>query len=100
MIGVANTLDLPERLLPRIASRLGSRRVTFQPYTRQQLVDIITQRLKDADALGAFDANSITFAARKASLVWLASCMQRSKAVLRLSRLGMSCRLIVRVCSL
>lgn len=26
VIAVANTLDLPERLLPRIASRLGSRR--------------------------------------------------------------------------
>ena len=25
VIGVANTMDLPERLLPRIASRLGSR---------------------------------------------------------------------------
>ena len=40
-------------------------RVTFQPYTRAQLVDIITQRLKDADALEAFDPNAITFAARK-----------------------------------
>ena len=27
VIGVANTMDLPERLLPRIASRLGSRLV-------------------------------------------------------------------------
>lgn len=25
VIGVANTMDLPQRLLPRIASRLGSR---------------------------------------------------------------------------
>lgn len=25
IIGVANTMDLPERLLPRIASRLGGR---------------------------------------------------------------------------
>ena len=29
VIGVANTMDLPERLLPRIASRLGSRSYLF-----------------------------------------------------------------------
>jgi len=31
VIGVANTMDLPERLLPRIASRLGSRSAPSPP---------------------------------------------------------------------
>ena len=43
----------------------GCRRVTFQPYTRQQLVEIVLQRLRDAEAVEAFDENAITFAARK-----------------------------------
>ena len=50
-------------------------RVTFQPYTRAQLVDIITRRLKDADALEAFDPNAITFAARKVASCSAALCM-------------------------
>jgi origin recognition complex subunit 1 len=37
ILGIANTLDLPERLLPKIKSRLGANRVTFQPYTFAQV---------------------------------------------------------------
>ena len=33
VIGVANTMDLPERLLPRIASRLGSRLPHHPPHS-------------------------------------------------------------------
>lgn len=50
VIGVANTMDLPERLLPRIASRLGQRRVQFMPYNKQQIMEIIQSRLKDIPA--------------------------------------------------
>ena len=65
VIGIANTLDLPERLMPRIASRLGSRRVVFQPYKREQLQAIISQRLLDAGVAGAFEENAIKYAASK-----------------------------------
>ena len=65
VIGVANTFDMPERVLPKIASRLGSARVPFQPYTKAQLVTIISQRLIDSDALACFESNSLDFAARK-----------------------------------
>eukprot|EP00854_Cymbomonas_tetramitiformis_P006310 gene6310-7562_t len=37
MIGVANTMDMPDRLLPRIASRMSLHRQSFQPYTFKQL---------------------------------------------------------------
>ena len=67
VIGIANTLDLPERLMPRIASRLGSRRVVFQPYRREQLQAIVARRLADAGVTGAFDENAIKYAASKAS---------------------------------
>eukprot|EP01083_Nonionella_stella_P060267 157475_1 len=36
VIGIANTMDLPERLLPRVSSRLGTQRVVFKPYARHQ----------------------------------------------------------------
>ncbi len=65
VIGIANTLDLPERLMPRIASRLGSRRVVFQPYKREQLQAIVSQRLIDAGVAEAFEGNAIKYAASK-----------------------------------
>ncbi|KAK9805893.1 hypothetical protein WJX73_002145 [Symbiochloris irregularis] len=65
VIGVANTFDMPERVLPKIASRLGSARVPFQPYTKVQLATILQKRLADVDAAAAFEPNSIDFASRK-----------------------------------
>jgi origin recognition complex subunit 1 len=41
VIGIANTMDLDERLLKRIASRLGLTKIQFKPYTKEQLVSII-----------------------------------------------------------
>ena len=67
VIGIANTLDLPERLMPRIASRLGSRRVVFQPYRREQLQAIVAARLADAGVTDAFEENAMKYAASKAS---------------------------------
>jgi origin recognition complex subunit 1 len=46
VIAVANTMDLPERILnPKVASRLGMTRITFKPYTDKQLVEIVHSRL-------------------------------------------------------
>lgn len=47
IIAVANTMDLPERVLTnKIASRLGLRRIQFVGYTFQQLGEIIRNRLE------------------------------------------------------
>ncbi|KAF5212716.1 putative origin recognition complex subunit [Clavispora lusitaniae] len=47
IIAVANTMDLPERLLSnKISSRLGLRRIQFVGYTYEQLGQIIKQRLE------------------------------------------------------
>ncbi|TGZ75280.1 hypothetical protein CRM22_000467 [Opisthorchis felineus] len=46
VLAIANTMDLPERLLhPRVASRLGLTRLTFAPYSHEQLVHIVQSRL-------------------------------------------------------
>ena len=65
MIGVANTMDLPERLLPRIASRLGGKRTVFQPYSRPQLATIVDARLSEAGLAHTFARNAVNMACSK-----------------------------------
>ncbi|KAL2940943.1 Origin of replication complex subunit 1A [Bienertia sinuspersici] len=66
VIGIANTMDLPEKLLPRISSRMGIHRLCFGPYTYQQLQEIIMSRLKGIDA---FDKQAVEFASRKVAAI-------------------------------
>ncbi|CAN6469548.1 unnamed protein product [Victoria cruziana] len=66
VIGIANTMDLPEKLLPRISSRMGMQRLCFGPYTHQQLQEIISSRL---DGINAFEKQAIEFAARKVAAI-------------------------------
>ncbi|KAH7665530.1 origin recognition complex subunit 1 protein [Dioscorea alata] len=62
IIGIANTMNLPEKLLPRISSRMGIQRLCFGPYNYQQLQEIILTRLEGIDA---FEEQAIEFASRK-----------------------------------
>ncbi|XP_024025259.1 origin of replication complex subunit 1A [Morus notabilis] len=66
VIGIANTMDLPEKLLPRISSRMGIQRLCFGPYNFQQLQEIILSRLKGIDA---FEKQAIEFASRKVAAI-------------------------------
>lgn len=45
VIGIANTMDLPERMLPRLGSRLGLNRLVYPPYTREQIEIILKSTL-------------------------------------------------------
>ena len=45
VITIANTLTLPERLAPKVYSRLRPKRLFVQPYTFLQLTTIIKDRL-------------------------------------------------------
>jgi Cdc6-like AAA superfamily ATPase len=67
VIAVANTMDLPERMLSaKVSSRLGLTRINFSPYTHHQLQDIIASRLRESQA---FDLDAIELCARKVSAV-------------------------------
>ncbi|RUS20272.1 hypothetical protein BC937DRAFT_95564 [Endogone sp. FLAS-F59071] len=88
VIAVANTMDLPERMLSnKVSSRLGGEllftfgvtslsvstfsfpgltRINFQPYTHHQLIKIVESRLEGIDA---FEKEAVEFAARKVSAV-------------------------------
>jgi Cdc6-like AAA superfamily ATPase len=80
IIGVANTMDLPERLHPRIGSRLAGRRVVFHPYSRAQLESIVNSRLQ-AVGEGAFDPGAVSYMARK-----VANCSGDLRRCLELCR--------------
>ncbi|KAF0710005.1 hypothetical protein As57867_005659, partial [Aphanomyces stellatus] len=45
IIGIANIMDLPERLAPKLRSRFGVHRIAFRSYTHDQIQMILHQRL-------------------------------------------------------
>jgi origin recognition complex subunit 1 len=64
VVGIANTMDLPERLNKRSLSRLGGQqlqRIAFKAYTHDQINDILADRLQNLE--GVFDAKSLQLAA-------------------------------------
>lgn len=74
VIAVANTMDLPERVLSnKISSRLGLRRFLFNGYTHEQLGSIIKNRLEMLIMQSKFKVNvsqdAINFASRKVASV-------------------------------
>lgn len=62
---ISNTMDLPERLLPRVASRFGIVRVDYAPYRREQIVQILHERLDSHQAMGAFTATTLKLCAAR-----------------------------------
>jgi Cdc6-like AAA superfamily ATPase len=65
VVAISNTMDLPERLLPRVTSRLGVIRVNFAPYSRAQLKTILADRLRAGQAEGAFTDDALMLCAAR-----------------------------------
>lgn len=69
VVAIANTMDLPERFLPnRIASRMGSNRINFKPYSYPQLMAIILHR-KGGEWGRQFHPDALEYCCRKVSAV-------------------------------
>lgn len=66
VVGIANTMDLPERLLPRISSRMGLERVIFPGYTVSQIETIMKARLGE---LEVFEDTAVEICARKVASI-------------------------------
>uniref|UniRef100_A0A182RE54 Origin recognition complex subunit 1 n=1 Tax=Anopheles funestus TaxID=62324 RepID=A0A182RE54_ANOFN len=67
VVTIANTMDLPERLLMgKISSRLGLTRLTFQPYNFRQLQEIVMARLI---GMSSFNSDAVQLVARKVAAV-------------------------------
>ncbi|ANB11139.1 origin recognition complex subunit 1 [Sugiyamaella lignohabitans] len=67
VVAVANTMDLPERMLSnKISSRLGLTRIQFPGYSHEQLREIISTRLANLpEGAGIVEKDAIEFASRK-----------------------------------
>lgn len=65
VIGISNTHDLDQRVLPRIASRLDQAKLAFAPYSMEQLKAIVGQRLQDSGVAGAVEQLAVLVACRK-----------------------------------
>uniref|UniRef100_A0A7N6BRQ7 Cell division control protein n=1 Tax=Anabas testudineus TaxID=64144 RepID=A0A7N6BRQ7_ANATE len=71
LIGIANALDLTDRILPRLQARPHCRPLllNFPPYSREELAAIVQDRLTQASAEGIVDTSAVQFCARKVSAV-------------------------------
>nr|CAI5853047.1 unnamed protein product [Callosobruchus analis] len=71
LIGIANALDLTDRILPRLQSRceLKPKLMHFAPYTKQQIVDIFTSRLKESGVEGIFSPVALQMLAGKVASI-------------------------------
>ncbi|MEW6749295.1 MAG: AAA family ATPase [Candidatus Micrarchaeota archaeon] len=63
IIGISNKLSFKDSLDPRSRSSLYETEMIFQPYTAQQLQQILEQRVKDGFAEDAVDVSAINLAA-------------------------------------
>ncbi|CAH0556864.1 unnamed protein product [Brassicogethes aeneus] len=71
LIGIANALDLTDRTLPRLQARceLKPKLMHFAPYTKQQIVEIFTSRLKAAGVLEVFSPVALQMLAGKVAAI-------------------------------
>lgn len=71
LIGIANALDLTDRILPRLQARcdLKPQLMHFAPYNKQQIVDIFTSRLQEAGVVDVFSPSALQILAGKVASV-------------------------------
>lgn len=71
LIGIANALDLTDRILPRLQARceLKPTLMHFTPYTKEQIYNIISSRLNQANAANVFSKSAIQLLAGKVAAI-------------------------------
>ncbi len=48
VVGISNTINLPDTLLPSVQSRIGPDRCIFKAYNYQELTTILKSKIRDA----------------------------------------------------
>ncbi|XP_053983074.1 cell division control protein 6 homolog [Hylaeus volcanicus] len=71
LVGIANALDLTDRILPRLQARceMKPKLMHFPPYSKQQICDIISKRLNEAKVPDLFTGTAIQLLAGKVAAV-------------------------------
>lgn len=62
VLAIANTMDVPEKLQPKVLSRLGDSRLVFGQYSSEQLQLIVHSRLRN---FPIFSDSAVKFACRR-----------------------------------
>jgi len=66
LIGIANALDLTDRFLPILRARnCEPQLIHFKPYSWQQIVEIVQQRLEMLNAINLIEPSAIQLCARR-----------------------------------
>uniref|UniRef100_A0A8R1E3F7 Cell division control protein n=1 Tax=Caenorhabditis japonica TaxID=281687 RepID=A0A8R1E3F7_CAEJA len=63
ILGIANSIDLTERLLPKLMLAKPPKRLVFEPYTKDDIVEILNEKMKREETI--VDAKAIELTARK-----------------------------------
>ncbi|XP_014247807.1 cell division control protein 6 homolog [Cimex lectularius] len=71
LIGIANALDLTDRVLPRLQARveLAPTLIHFTPYTKEEIVSIVTSRLTEAGVGNILAGGALQLLASKVASV-------------------------------
>lgn len=67
LVGIANALDLTDRLLPRLQARceLKPTLLHFQPYSKEQILNILKGRLEEENVLEVYTPSALQMLAAK-----------------------------------
>lgn len=71
LIGIANALDLTDRILPRLQSKceLKPQLMHFAPYSKNQIMEIYKQRLESSGVTDVFSPMAVQLLAGKVAAV-------------------------------
>lgn len=86
LIGIANALDFTDRLLPRLQIKPNNKPklVNFVPYTRNEIIEIVKDRLKDVNLNSDGASNNTTKCIiDDRALLWCASKIASSSGDIR-----------------
>lgn len=83
VISISNTLDLPNKLLPKIQSRMGNNKIMFRPYVKDELYKIISVKIQDVHLFSedALKLSSMKVAAVNGDLRRILQICKRAKEI-------------------
>lgn len=66
VISISNTMDLPQKTLAKVSSRMGTNQLPFKPYSKQELEEILEKCLP---YYGVFNKDAISFCCSKVASI-------------------------------
>ena len=88
VISISNTLDLPQRLIPKVQSRIGTNKIMFKAYLKEDLYKIISTKIEDINLFSedALKISSMKVAAVNGDLRRLLQICKKAKEIFYIER--------------